>query len=52
MFPSDETSFLVYDAERTCTQCSIETLSVRSSDSESAVVGTTRRVVFLSRDSR
>ena len=30
----------------------VETLSVRASDSESAVIGTARRVVFLSRDSR
>ena len=34
--------FLVHDAERTCTQCPIETLSVRSSNSESAVIGTGR----------
>ena len=45
--------FLVYDAEgHACTQCPIETLSVRSSNSESAVTRTAHRVVSLSSDSK
>ena len=39
--------FLVYDAEGHTRSLPFETISVRASDSESAVIGTARRVVFL-----